>query len=68
MSKITAIEVQAKDKTRANVYLDDEFFAGISIELIIKQSTILFSFWMSPKIVEFIKSLSVVVSLIFFII
>lgn len=36
MSKITAIEVQAKDKSRANLYLDDEFFAGISIELVIK--------------------------------
>ena len=36
MSKITAIEVQAKDKSRANIYLDDEFFAGISIELVIK--------------------------------
>ena len=36
MSKITALEVQVKDKSRANLYLDDEFFAGISIELVVK--------------------------------
>lgn len=36
MSEITAIEVQSKDKTRANIYLDGEFFAGISIELCVK--------------------------------
>jgi regulatory protein len=36
MSEITAIEVQSKDKTRANVYLDGEFFAGVSIELCVK--------------------------------
>ena len=36
MSEITAIEVQSKDKTRANLYLDDEFFAGIAIELVVK--------------------------------
>ena len=38
MSEITAIEVQSKDKTRANVYLDGEFFAGVSIELCVKHS------------------------------
>ena len=36
MSKITALEVQVKDKSRANLYLDDEFFAGVSIELVVK--------------------------------
>lgn len=36
MSEITAIEVQSKDKTRANLYLDGEFFAGVSIELCMK--------------------------------
>ncbi len=36
MSEITALEVQTKDKTRANIYLDDKFFAGISIELCVK--------------------------------
>ena len=36
MSEITAIEVQGKDKLRANFYLDREFFAGISIELVVK--------------------------------
>ena len=38
MSEITAIEVQSRDKTRANVYLDGEFFAGVSIELCVKHS------------------------------
>jgi len=36
MSEITKIEVQQKDKTRANLYLDDEFFCGIAIELCVK--------------------------------
>ena len=36
MSEITSIEVQQKDKTRANLYLDDKFYAGISIELVVK--------------------------------
>ena len=36
MSEITTIEVQQKDKSRANIYLDDEFYAGISIELCVK--------------------------------
>lgn len=36
MSEITTLEVQNKDKTRANLYLDGEFFAGISIELCVK--------------------------------
>lgn len=36
MSEITKIEVQTKDKTRANLYIDDEFFCGISIELCVK--------------------------------
>lgn len=36
MSEITKIEVQSKDKTRANLYLDDEFFCGISVELCVK--------------------------------
>lgn len=36
MSEITKIEVQQKDKTRANLYLDDKFFCGISVELCVK--------------------------------
>ena len=36
MSEITSIEVQQKDKTRANLYLDDKFYSGISIELVVK--------------------------------
>ena len=36
MSEITSIEVQDKDKSRANLYLDGEFYAGISIELCVK--------------------------------
>lgn len=33
MREITKIEVQQKDKTRVNIYLDDKFYAGISAEL-----------------------------------
>ena len=36
MSEITSVEVQKKDQDRANLYIDDEFYAGISIELCIK--------------------------------
>ncbi|MGN0961595.1 MAG: RecX family transcriptional regulator [Christensenellales bacterium] len=36
MSEITALEVQKKDDKRANLYLDDKFYAGVSIELIMK--------------------------------
>ena len=36
MSEITKIEVQKKDTTRANLYLDDKFFCGISVELCMK--------------------------------
>ena len=35
MSEITSIEFQKKDDTRANLYLDGEFFAGISVELVL---------------------------------
>lgn len=36
MSEITSIEVQKKDNRRANLYLDDKFYAGVSIELIMR--------------------------------
>ncbi len=36
MSIITKIEVQKKNETRANIYLDDVFYSGISIEAVIK--------------------------------
>ena len=36
MCQITKIEVQSKDKTRANLYIDDKFCCGISIELVMK--------------------------------
>lgn len=36
MSEITSIEVQKKDDRRANLYLDDKFYAGVSIELIMR--------------------------------
>lgn len=32
MSKITAITIQKRDKERCNLYVDDEFFSGISLE------------------------------------
>lgn len=38
MPEITKIEIQQKNKNRANLYLDDEFFCGISIELCLKYS------------------------------
>lgn len=36
MPEITSLEVQKKDDRRANLYLDDKFYAGVSIELIMK--------------------------------
>ena len=36
MSIITKIEVQKKDETRVNLYLDDVFYTGISIEAVIR--------------------------------
>ena len=36
MSIITKLEVQKNNETRANLYLDDKFYSGISIELVIK--------------------------------
>lgn len=36
MSEITNLEVQKKDDRRVNLYLDDKFYAGISIELVMK--------------------------------
>ena len=36
MCQITKIEVQSKDKTRANLYIDDKFCCGISVELVMK--------------------------------
>ena len=34
MSIITGLEVQKKNETRANLYLDDEFYAGVSNEFL----------------------------------
>lgn len=36
MSEITNLEIQKKDDRRVNLYLDDKFYAGISIELVMK--------------------------------
>ena len=36
MSKITAIEVQKKDKERYSLFVDGEFFSGVSMETVIK--------------------------------
>lgn len=36
MSEITNLEVQKKDDRRVNLYLDDKFYAGVSIELVMK--------------------------------
>lgn len=34
MAKITKIEVQQKNKGRANIYIDDNFFMGVNAEII----------------------------------
>lgn len=36
MAIITKIEVQKNNKERANVYIDDKFFGGMNIELVVK--------------------------------
>lgn len=36
MSKITSITMQAKKKNRCNLFIDDEFFSGLSLETVIK--------------------------------
>ncbi len=36
MSIITKIEVQKKNENRANIYLDEKFYSGISLEAVIK--------------------------------
>ncbi len=36
MSEITAIEIQKNDKNRCNIYLDGNFFVGISVESVMK--------------------------------
>ncbi len=38
MAKITAITAQVKDKNRVNIYVDEEFFRGVSIEIVYKFS------------------------------
>lgn len=37
MSVITKLEYQKKNDSRANLYLDDEFYCGISVELCIRE-------------------------------
>lgn len=34
--KITKIEIQKKNKNRVNLYLDEEFFCGLSLETVLK--------------------------------
>ncbi len=36
MSKITKISVQEKNKKRCNLFLDNEFYAGVSLETVLK--------------------------------
>ncbi|MBQ8997102.1 MAG: recombination regulator RecX [Clostridium sp.] len=36
MSKITKIEIQKRNKERVNIYVDDQFFAGLDAELVYK--------------------------------
>lgn len=37
MAKITAITAQVKNKKRCNIFIDDEFFAGVSLETVFKE-------------------------------
>lgn len=36
MKEITKLQVQAKDKNRVNVYLDNQFFGGLDMETAVK--------------------------------
>lgn len=36
MSKITELSIQVKNKNRCNLYLDGEFFRGVSLEIVYK--------------------------------
>ena len=36
MPEITQITVQTKNKKRCNLFIDDEFFAGVSVETVVK--------------------------------
>ena len=36
MAKITALSVQEKNKKRCNLFIDGEFFAGVSLETVLK--------------------------------
>ncbi len=38
MSEITRLDVQAKNKKRANVYLDNKFFCGLELETVLRYS------------------------------
>lgn len=38
MAKITKIEVQKKDKNRVNLYVDDEFYCGLTMDTLVKHS------------------------------
>ncbi len=35
--EITKIEIQKNNKDRANIYLDEKFYSGISLELVVKE-------------------------------
>ena len=35
--EITKIEIQKSNDERANLYLDEKFFSGISLELVVKE-------------------------------
>lgn len=38
MAKITKLETQKKDNSRVNLYLDDEFYCGLSMDVVVKYS------------------------------
>ena len=38
MSKITSLSIQKNNKNRVNVFIDEEFYAGVSVESVYKYS------------------------------
>ena len=53
--KITKIEIQKKNKNRVNLYLDEEFYCGLSLETIMKNH-LKEGFEINENQIEFLKN------------
>ena len=53
--KITKIEIQKKNKNRVNLYLDEEFYCGLSLETIMKNH-LKEGFEINENQIEFLKT------------